>query len=103
MAAIEVTGTVDENRHLCLDGELPITGPARVRVIILYPYGAVLVPFPTDDLSATKARPAVCLAGPIGEHRSYTTPVLPAASGLVPVREARRTTWPLPSGPERRA
>jgi len=29
----------------------------------------VLVPFPFDDLSATKARPAVCLTNPIGPHR----------------------------------
>jgi mRNA interferase MazF len=28
-----------------------------------------LVPFPFDDLSATKLRPAVCLTGPIGENR----------------------------------
>ena len=29
----------------------------------------VLVPFPFDDLSATKVRPAVCLTNPIGIHR----------------------------------
>lgn len=29
----------------------------------------VLVPFPFDDLSHTKARPAVCLTEPVGEHR----------------------------------
>ena len=29
----------------------------------------VLVPFPFDDLSATKVRPAVCLTDPIGVHR----------------------------------
>lgn len=29
----------------------------------------VLVPFPFDDLSATKVRPAVCLTNPIGVHR----------------------------------
>ena len=29
----------------------------------------VLVPFPFDDLSATKVRPAVCLTEPIGPHR----------------------------------
>lgn len=29
----------------------------------------VLVPFPFDDLSSTKVRPAVCLTEPIGEHR----------------------------------
>jgi mRNA interferase MazF len=29
----------------------------------------VLVPFPFDDLSTAKARPAVCLTDPIGPHR----------------------------------
>ena len=29
----------------------------------------VLVPFPFDDLSATKVRAAVCLTDPIGPHR----------------------------------
>ena len=29
----------------------------------------VLVPFPFDDLTATKVRPAVCLTEPIGPHR----------------------------------
>ncbi len=29
----------------------------------------VLIPFPFDDLSATKVRPAVCLTDPIGPHR----------------------------------
>jgi mRNA interferase MazF len=29
----------------------------------------VLVPFPFDDLTASKVRPAVCLTDPVGEHR----------------------------------
>ena len=29
----------------------------------------VLVPFPFDDLSTTKVRPAVCLTDPSGTHR----------------------------------
>ena len=29
----------------------------------------VLVPFPFDDLSSNKVRPAVCLTDPIGPHR----------------------------------
>ncbi|MGI8965065.1 MAG: type II toxin-antitoxin system PemK/MazF family toxin [Limisphaerales bacterium] len=29
----------------------------------------VLVPFPFDDLTASKLRPAVCLTEPIGPHR----------------------------------
>lgn len=37
MTAIEMTGTVDEHHQLRLDGELPISGPKRVRVIVLYP------------------------------------------------------------------
>lgn len=37
MRAIELTGTVDEQHHLVLDAAVPITGPKRVRVIVLYP------------------------------------------------------------------
>jgi mRNA interferase MazF len=29
----------------------------------------VLVPFPFDDLSTAKVRPAVCLTDPVGSHR----------------------------------
>ena len=29
----------------------------------------VLIPFPFDDLTVTKVRPAVCLTDPIGPHR----------------------------------
>jgi mRNA interferase MazF len=29
----------------------------------------VLLPFPFDDFSALKVRPAVCLTDPVGEHR----------------------------------
>jgi uncharacterized protein (DUF433 family) len=35
MTAIEMTGTVDENHQLQLDGVLPLAGPKRVRVIVL--------------------------------------------------------------------
>jgi len=37
LTAIEVTGTVDEHHQLRLDQALPIAGPTRVRVIVLYP------------------------------------------------------------------
>jgi hypothetical protein len=37
LRAIEMTGTVDEQRQLQLDGPLPLAGPSRVRVIILVP------------------------------------------------------------------
>ena len=46
MTAIEMTGTVDENHQLKLDGELPIAGPKRVRVIVLSPLTEI-----TDELS----------------------------------------------------
>lgn len=39
MTAIEMTGIIDEHRQLRLDGTLPIAGPMRVRVILLYPLG----------------------------------------------------------------
>jgi hypothetical protein len=37
MTAIELTGTIDEHHQLRLDTPLPISGPKRVRVIVLYP------------------------------------------------------------------
>ena len=53
-------------------------------------YSVVLVPFPFDDLSSTKVRPAVCLTDPIGPHRhlvlAFITsriPDKPLASDLV--------------------
>ncbi len=39
MTAIEMTGIVDEQRRLRLDGILPVHGPVRVRVLVLYPLG----------------------------------------------------------------
>ncbi|MDP6110293.1 MAG: hypothetical protein QF437_05705 [Planctomycetota bacterium] len=35
--AIETTGTVDAQQRLLLDEPLPVTGSARVRVIVLFP------------------------------------------------------------------
>jgi hypothetical protein len=37
LTAIELTGTIDEQHRLLLDDELPVSGPKRVRVIVLYP------------------------------------------------------------------
>lgn len=36
LTAVEMTGTVNERRQLQLDDLLPISGPKRVRVIVLY-------------------------------------------------------------------
>ncbi len=38
LSAIEMTGTVDRHHQLQLDRPLPISGPARVKVIVLYPF-----------------------------------------------------------------
>lgn len=37
LRAVEVNGTIDEQNRLHLDELLPISGPSRVRVIILFP------------------------------------------------------------------
>ena len=37
MTAIETTGTIDENRQLRIDACMPVPGPMRVRVLVLYP------------------------------------------------------------------
>jgi hypothetical protein len=37
LTAIELAGTIDEQHQLRLDEALPISGPQRVRVILLYP------------------------------------------------------------------
>jgi hypothetical protein len=49
MTAIEMTGTVDENHQLKLDGTLPFAGPRRVRVIVLTQYPEI-----ADKLSETE-------------------------------------------------
>jgi mRNA interferase MazF len=53
-------------------------------------YKVVLVPFPFDDLSSSKVRPAVCLTDPIGPHRhvilafiTSRVPSSPLATDLV--------------------
>ena len=46
-------------------------------------YDVVLVPFPFDDLSGSKVRPAVCLTDAAGTHRhvvlAFITSVVPSA------------------------
>lgn len=46
MAAIELTGIVNEHRQLQLDNLLPIPGPKRVRVLVMYS--------PVDELDETE-------------------------------------------------
>lgn len=50
-------------------------------------YKVVLVPFPFDDLSGTKVRPAVCLTNPVGAHRHVVLAFI----------TSRVTSNPLPS------
>ena len=47
-------------------------------------FKVVLVPFPFDDLSGAKVRPAVCLADAVGSHRHV---VLAFTSNLSPSLE----------------
>jgi hypothetical protein len=56
LTAIEMTGTVDQDRHLQLDRLLPFAGPARVKVIVLYPL--VEEVSETEWLSAAARNPA---------------------------------------------
>lgn len=37
LTAIEITGSIDEHHQLHLDLPLTLTGPMRVKVIVLYP------------------------------------------------------------------
>ncbi len=53
-------------------------------------YKVVLVPFPFDDLSSSKVRPAVCLTDPIGPYRHVVlafitsrVPATPLATDVV--------------------
>ncbi len=50
MTALEATAFLDENRRLQLDEELPVSGPMRVRVIVMYPL---------DEATATDGAPEV--------------------------------------------
>jgi mRNA interferase MazF len=50
-------------------------------------YKVVLVPFPFDDLSGAKVRPAVCLTDPVGAHRHVVLAFI----------TSRVTSSPLPS------
>ena len=54
--AIETTGMIDAQYHLVLDGALPITGPTRVRVIILVPEESDISE--TEWIQAAAANPA---------------------------------------------
>jgi hypothetical protein len=56
LKAIEVEGIIDEQRQLHLSEPLPITGPSRVRVIILIPEPADISE--GEWLSTAAANPA---------------------------------------------
>ena len=55
MKAIEVMGTVDKESRLHIDEPIPIAGPNRVRVIILFPSEDI---DESDWLRAAAANPA---------------------------------------------
>ncbi len=37
LTAVETTGYIDEKNHLQLDSVLPIIGPKRVKILVLFP------------------------------------------------------------------
>lgn len=37
MAAVEMMATIDAQQRLKLEGVLPVVGPVRVRILVLYP------------------------------------------------------------------
>ena len=47
-------------------------------------YDVVLVPFPFDDLSGNKVRPAVCLTDAVGAHRHVVLAFITSAVPRVP-------------------
>jgi hypothetical protein len=56
LTAIEMTGTIDQQCRLQLDRPLPFAGPARVKVIVLYPLADEISE--TEWLSAAARNPA---------------------------------------------
>jgi mRNA interferase MazF len=48
-------------------------------------YKVVLVPFPFDDLSSSKVRPAVCLTEPIGPYRHIVLAFITSRMPLEPL------------------
>ena len=59
MTAVEMTGTVDENHQLKLDGVLPFAGPKRVRVIVLSPLTEIAEDWDEKEwLKASLSNPA---------------------------------------------
>jgi hypothetical protein len=61
LQAIEMMGTIDEHRQLRLDGDLPVPGPMRVRVLVLYPLPEARDG--TEWLQAAAANPAFASLG----------------------------------------
>ena len=49
----------------------------------------VLVPFPFDDLSTAKLRPAVCLTEPIGPHRHVILAFISSSKQDLPIDSDR--------------
>ncbi len=70
LSAIETMGTVDAERRLQLDDVLPVAGPKRVRVIVLYPLDNT---DETEWLRAAASNPAFTdLAAPEEDIYSVT-------------------------------
>jgi hypothetical protein len=53
----------------------------------------VLVPFPFNDLSAAKVRPAVCLTDPVGPHRHVILAFILRHLRLRAIRPRAQIRW----------
>jgi hypothetical protein len=58
LSAVELTGMIDKHQRLKLDEPLPISGPRRVRVILLYTTEAELNTEESEWLRAAASNPA---------------------------------------------
>ncbi len=56
MTAVEATAFLDENHGLQLDEELPMSGPMRVRVIVMYPLDEAAVTGGVPEVAEDLAR-----------------------------------------------
>ena len=56
MTAVEATAFLDENHRLQLDEDLPVTGPMRVRLIVMYPLDEAATPGAAPEVAEDLAQ-----------------------------------------------
>lgn len=79
MVAVEVNGTIDEQHRLQLDEPLPVAGPRRVRVIVLFSHN-------DEDLDETEWLSAAANHAAFGFLKDAAEDIYSATDG-VPFRD----------------